>query len=381
MKILWLSEGNTPYDRRFLEKLIERDYKPVFVSYSLAEIIGIEGVKTIHRPFRLWTQFGQLGKRLHLHWFRRKMIVRHLRKLIRKVQPDVLHTGYIREHGYYGALTEFHPVLSMPWGSDVLIKPGKSEYDAKIVRYTLRQADMITCDCELVKKRIIELSDCFPDKIVVFPWGVDLTNCRPLNGHSAIRERLGWQENEIIIHNRQFEPIYGIEYFLYALPTVVKVCPQARVLMLGEGSLEGKFRSMVQELGVEDYLYFAGTVNDRDMVQYLNAADIFVTTSFSDGTSASMLEAMACGLPVVVSDAPVYFEWVEDGINGYIVPRRDSAVLAERLIELLQNLGYRREMGHRNLQIAKERADWERNFGILEGIYEILVRDGKRKGR
>jgi len=379
MKILWLSEGNTVYDRRFLEKLVEKGHEPIFVSYSLEEIVTIQGVETIHKPFTFWTRFGSLGERLHFHWFRTAVIVQHLRKVIRKVRPDVLHTGYIREHGYYGALTGFHPVLSMPWGSDVLIRPDKTEWDAKIVRFTLQEADMITCDCELVKNRIIELAGCPPEKIIVFPWGVDLTNYRPVKGPSVIRERLGWQKNDVLVMNRQFEPVYGIEYFLEALPTVVRACPLVRVLMIGKGSLEGKIRSMVQELGVVDYVHFAGMVDDSGMAQCLNAADIYVTTSLSDGTSACMLEAMACGLPVIVSDAPAYFEWVVDGINGCIVPRRNYTVLAERLIELLQDPMKRRKMGQRNLQIAQERADWERNIDILEGIYQCLLREGREK--
>jgi glycosyltransferase involved in cell wall biosynthesis len=378
-KILYVSEGYNVYDRRFLEKMIERGHEPIFVSYLQGEIVSVKGVKTIHKPFAFWMRFGRLGGPLHFPQFRRALIVQHLCEVIRKGRPDVLHTGYIREHGYYGALTGFHPVLSMPWGSDVLVRPDKTVWDAKIVRFTLQKADMITCDCELVKNRIIELTGCLPNKIVVFPWGVDLTNYRPIKGPSVIRERLGWQEKSVLIMNRQFEPIYGIEYFLDALPIIIRACAEVKVLLIGKGSLEDKLKSMVKELGVADYVYFAGTVDDQDMAQCLNAADIYVTTSLSDGTSACMMEAMACELPVIVSDAPAYFEWVEDGINGYIVPRRNFTVLAERLIELLQNPMKRKKMGQHNLQIARERADWERNFDVLEGIYEVLVRDRAKR--
>jgi len=375
-KILYLSEGYNVYDQRFLNKMVERGHKPLVLSYCSRDILKIDGVKTIHMP-----SLGRFVDRRHFRLLTRICIVNHLRHVIRKFKPDILHSGYIRFHGYYGALSGFHPTLSMPWGSDVLIRPDKTEYDMKILRYTLQYADMITCDCELVKNRIIELTGCPLEKIVVFPWGVDLTIYQPAKGPSSIREQLGWQKSGILIMNRSFEPIYGIEYFFEALPAVFRTCPDARILMIGKGSLEGKFRSMAQEMKLSDKVYFLGAVDDRTMAQCLNAADIYVTTSLSDGTSASMLEAMACGLPVVVSDAPAYFEWVQDGINGYIVPRKNSIMLAERLIELLQNPLLRREMGHYNLRIARERADWERNFDILEGIYEALLRKGRGKGR
>ena len=94
---------------------------------------------------------------------------------------------------------------------------------------------------------------------------------------------------------------------------------------------------------------FSKVIKCPENGQCLNAADVYVTTSLSDGTSVSLLEAISCGLPVVVVDAPAYFEWVEDRINGYIIPRRDSTVLAECLIALLQDPIRLREMGQRNL--------------------------------
>ena len=324
---------------------------------------------------------GSFANRRHCHLLTRICIVNHLRYVIRKFKPHILHSCYIRFHGYYGALSGFHPTLSMPWGSDVLIRPDVTEYDMRIVRNTLRHADMITCDCELVKNRIMERSGCPSEKVVVFSQGIDLKNYRPVEGTSVGRERLGWMGNYILSMNRSFEPIYGIEFFLEALPTIFQACPNARVLMIGKGSLEGKFKSMVQEMKLSDKVYFMGVVDDKTMTQCLNAADIYVTTALSDGTSASMLEAMACGLPVVVSDAPSYFEWVQEGINGYIVTRKNSIALAERLIELLQNPSRCREMGRCNLQIAQERGDQERNFDVLEGIYEALLRNSGKKGK
>jgi len=80
----------------------------------------------------------------------------------------------------------------------------------------------------------------------------------------------------------------------------------------------------------------------------------------------------------VVTDAAANLEWIEDRVNGFIVPKKDSSVLADRLIKLLNNKNLQQEMGRRNLAIAIERADWENNFNILEGIYKDLVSKTKR---
>ena len=79
----------------------------------------------------------------------------------------------------------------------------------------------------------------------------------------------------------------------------------------------------------------------------------------------------------MVTDAAANLEWIEDRVNGFIVPKKDSSVLADRLIKLLNNKNLQQEMGRRNLAIAIERADWEKNFDILEDIYRNLVNNRK----
>ncbi len=312
-----------------------------------------------------------------MHYFPRFLSFQtalHLKKWLKHIQPDILHTGWITDMGFIGALSGFKPILSMPFGSDILIRPYQSISSKWIARFTLRRADMIYCDCELVKNKVIELSRCTPKKIFVLPQsGTDLNIFRPLNTHSLIREKLGWKNKEILIMTRQFEDIYGIDYFIEALPAVIRQRPSVRVILVGAGPMENAYRNKITKLGLDNYIHFAGWVDDRAMAEYLNAANIYVTTSLSDGTSASMLEAMACGLPVVVSDAPVYFEWVEDGVNGFIVPRCDSVTLAKRLIQLIDNKHLQQSMGTRNLKIAQEKADWEKNFDVLENAYNILT--------
>ncbi len=367
MKILWVSEGDSPYDIRFLEKLVERGHELLFLSYKSGDIVKFDGVKTIHVPL-----LGGWSDRRRYHWLKRIYILRHLRKVIREFKPHILHSGYIRFHGYYGALSGFHPTLSMPWGSDILIRPDKSEYDMMMVLHTLQHADMITCDCELVKNRIIEIVGCPPEKIIVFPWGVNHGCFHPSDSGKKIRQKLRWQNKKILIMTRSFRPIYGHDVFISALPDIINHCPETRVIFVGSGPLKELYGNKIEQLGLKDSVFFAGKVHDEKMAEYLNASDIYVTTSHSDGTSASMLEAMACGLPVIVSDAAAYFEWVEDGINGYIMPRGNSKALAERLIELLKDPTLPRKMGKRNLQIAQERADWEKNIDILEEIYMTL---------
>ncbi len=369
MRIAYVSFGHNVYDARFLRKMVEKGHEPTLISYWPHDVsFEMKGVQFVH-----WDPKFPRGVGVVLRHVRPFFWGAHLRTALRRIRPDVLHTGYVQNNGLAGALSGFRPTLLMPWGSDILVHPDQSQYHKAITIFTLRRADMITCDCDLVKRRIIELSGYPEDKIIVFPWGTDLTVFKPSARPSGVRRRLGWTNNKILIMTRNFKEIYGIQYFLAALPEVFRRRPDTRAILLGSGPLEGEYRAQVAQLGIDKFVFFGGRVDERHMASYLNAADIYVSTSLSDGTSASMLEAMACMLPVVVSDAEAYFEWVEDGQNGFIVPRTASAVLAERLLELLDSDALRRRMGVRNLRLARERADWDRNFDKLDGIYATLI--------
>ncbi len=397
MKIAFVASGHHIFDRCFLRKMVERGYKAYLLSFHPNRAqFQMEGVQYFHYYPRI-PRMKSLA------------IAVHLRRLLRRIQPDILHTGVVQSYGFYGALSGFHPTLLMPWGSDILLTPDSSWKTRKITKYTLKRADMITCCAELMKRRIVELAHYPEDRITVFPWGIDLSLFQPKP--SSIRAELGWEDKKVLIMTRNFYSIYGIEFFIEALPRIIKEEPQTRVILVGAGPLESYYRHRIGELELEDCIHFAGYVDESKMSQYLNTADIYVTTSLSDGSSLSLLEAMACGLPVVVSDAPANFEWVEDGVNGYIVPRGDSphlaptiaeflrkptlwysatpwnhdvtvegsSLLAGRIIELLRSPELRQIMGKRNYNIAQERANWERNFDKLEWIYQTLA--SKKKVR
>jgi len=361
MKIAYLSAGINVYDYRFLEKMLERGHKPIMISCWFDQPnFEMNGV-----PFYYYRP----------KYLSKLKIAIFLRSLLREIKPDILHTGYIQTHGFYGALSGFHPRLLMPWGSDVLIEPYQSKTKMEITRYTIKGADMITCDANYVKDKIIALTNYPEKKIVIFPWGVDLNIFQKRD--SNVRKKLGWENNKILIITRKFKPVYGIKYFIEALPTIFNNSSNMRVIFLGSGPLEDDYKRSIRQMGIRDKVFFAGFVNEREMSSYLNAADIYVSTSLSDGTSSSLLEAMACCLPVVVSDLPANSEWVKNNVNGYLVPLRDSEKLGACITKLLACTPLRKKMGTRNLEIAKKRANWDINFSKLENIYETLVKKKK----
>jgi len=389
LRIVYLSDNLTIHDERFLQKLTQRGYDTWLITYyhelSVPEPMQrIDGLHIIHwhnphyaRRFKSDGEYvsiessGWRGQLLAIQglW----QCLQHFRKILAEIRPDIVHAGWVYSSGLIAALSGFRPWLLMPWGSDVQVMPYQSHGRRIVARYVFRQANMITCDCQAVKDNIIRLSGYSADRIVVAPWGIDLHQFRPMNHLNSIRSQLGWEHSKILIVTRQLKSFYGIEYLISAMPLILAAEPEARLLVCGDGPLETMLRNMVRQLHLESMIHFAGFVPNHLLPAYLNAADIYVSPSLEDGSSLCLMEAMACGLPSVVTNIPAVLEWVEHGRNGYVVSKRDVEGLASAVVNMLRDDSSRAKMGEASLATALLHADWDKNFKTVEEIYHHLI--------
>jgi glycosyltransferase involved in cell wall biosynthesis len=240
-----------------------------------------------------------------------------------------------------------------------------------LARLTLRAADGVIVDSEIQRKAVLSMG-CRSSKVYCFPWGIDLDLFRPERTR-GIREELGWLHDKIVVSTRKQLPIYGVEYLVRAMPLVLARMKDVKLLVIGEGPLLEYHKALTKHLGIENQVKFLGNVPNQVLPAFLNAGDVYVSTSFSDGSSASLMEAMACGLPVVVSRIPANEEWVVHGENGFLVKPGDSVTLADCLVKALQDERLRLLMGEANLEVAKKRADWRVNSLVLEKSVSDLL--------
>jgi len=294
--------------------------------------------------------------------------------LLRTLRPSIVVGNWItRDSGLYCALVGYHPFLAVAWGTDILIEARKSRILRILARFTLRAADGVIVDSEIQRRVALSLG-CRSSKIYCFPWGIDLHRFRP-ERTNRIREELGWLHDKIVVSTRNQLRIYGVEYLVRAMPLILARTKDVKLLVIGDGPLLEYHKSLVKHLGIENQVKFLGHVANHLLPPILNAGDVYVSTSFSDGTSISLMEAMACGLPVVVSRIPANEEWVVHGENGFLVKPGDSVTLADSIIRVLQDKRLRLLMGKKNLKIAKGRADWRVNSLVLEKSISDLIGD------
>lgn len=268
------------------------------------------------------------------------------------------------------ALTD-RPLVVTLWGSDMLL------LNIPIIRplfnILLSSADAVVCESSQFKDRLTGLG--FPaGKISVIPNGIDLEMFAARDKLQA-RERLGLAlDKAILLTAGRLEPEKGQKYLLEALPEVFRNDENAVCVLVGDGQSRGELEALGERLGIGRRLIFAGQRDHREMPLWLSAADIFVLPSLSEGNPNIVLEASACGLPVVASGVGGLSEMVRDGVDGLLVPAGDIPALARAVLSLIHDP----ELRQRFSQNARGRAlesqwTWEAQARALKEVYRRVL--------
>jgi glycosyltransferase involved in cell wall biosynthesis len=131
-----------------------------------------------------------------------------------------------------------------------------------------------------------------------------------------------------------------------------------------------------KDLNISSVVKFVGRIPHEKMASLLAQADVYVSTSLSDGTSVSLLEAMGSGAFPVVTDIPANREWIINGENGFLISTSDESILTRKILEAIRNRRLLKEASRKNLKIIEQRADWKTNIGKITDIYEKFSTTG-----
>lgn len=156
-----------------------------------------------------------------------------------------------------------------------------------------------------------------------------------------------------------------------AMAKVIRKCPNVSLLIIGDGPKRMELEELTHKLGLVDKVIFTG--NRRDIPQLLNVLDIVVLSTFYEGTSITLLEAMAAAKPVVASRVGGNPAVVEDGITGFLVPPADSEALAACLLGLLGDKNLRQKMGNSGWQLVNKRFNLRQMTENYEKLYYQIL--------
>jgi N-acetyl-alpha-D-glucosaminyl L-malate synthase BshA len=301
-------------------------------------------------------------------------------KLIRKEKIDVIHSHWLVPQGLVGAICRKYfkvPHIATVHGSDVYLIE-KSKIRNRICSFILHNSDKITANSSYTKNIIQSIDDGAKNKMEVVPMGVDIKNRFKSEDNTNLKEDFGVEC--LILSVGRLIGLKGTKYLIIAMKEVIRKFPTAKLLIVGDGPEKEKLEKLANELNLEDNVIFTGHIKNLDLPKYYSFADVFVTPSITidgqaEGLGVVLLEAMACGTPVIGSNMGGIPDIIKDGYNGFLVPEKSPKDLADKIIELLSNKKMAEEFSVNGLKIVKERFSWEIVTERFYRLYEEILEE------
>ncbi len=252
---------------------------------------------------------------------------------------------------------------------------GFTRFNAKrrlICRLLGRFTDLSLAVSRGVRDYLVSQAGLDPAKIRVVANGVDVAAIDAARPGKAVRRELGLPESSPVIGlvGRLDHWGKGHKELFEAMAPLMERHP-VHALIVGGGRRMDEVKALAASLGLAGEVHFLGP--RRDVPDLLNAMDIFVLPSFSEGVSLALLEAMAAGLPVIATAVGGTPEVVTDSENGLLIPPRDAAALAAALERLLADPAWARQLGENARVHVREHFSLDRLGREINAIYEELV--------
>jgi L-malate glycosyltransferase len=346
-KIAFLAPANSVHTRKWLNGLVSNGRQ--ITLYSQHE--AIDGFNPLIRIVRLPVH-SSLGYFCNAPF---------MRSMLRREGVDLLHVFYASGYGTLGRLVGFHPLVLSVWGSDVYLFPKQSYYKRRVLEKNLKAADFILSTSMDMAN---ETSKYTYKPIQITPFGVDIDLFSP-------RQPTPREKSSIVLGvAKNLEPVYGFDILLKALAILKgRTKPRFCLRIAGEGAEKRHLEELAIQLGISSDIDFQGKIAQSEMPAFYGSLDIFINPSRSESFGVSILEASACGLPVVASDVGGIPEVVMNGETGLLVPSEDSESLAAAILRLSTDAELRASMGSAGRSFVRKKYSIELALLRMNEIY------------
>lgn len=330
----------------------------------MKELLEIENIPCIQLPYPTSPD----GIKKYLAW-------------VRKIKQQKIHIL----HSYFESSDIWGTLLAKLAGIPVIVSSKrdlgflKSKKVLLAYRFINPFITKIIAVSDAVKNQVSIQEKVDLDKIVTIYNGVDIFKFNGATDQFSLRNELklhsSWPVVGVIAN---IKPIKGLEYFIQAAAEIVRQFPYTHFIIVGSGlptpesqNYYRQLQTLISELKLGDNLFFLGKRDD--IPEILSMIDISVLPSLSEGFSNTVIESMAAGKPVVVTDVGGNAEAVEHGKTGYVVPARDVDKLAEAICALLADRNLAHRMGQAGRLRAKQLFSIETMISKIENLYKSLL--------
>jgi len=310
-------------------------------------------------------------KILHISTSRNPLSIYKLYKLLKSRKFDIIHT-----HAYSaGTIGRMSAFLA---GVPVIISHNHSVYDYYNRRYHFVEwflsliTDRVVCVSDIANRFANETQRINARKLITIHNGIDSEYTVLEKRTSGLRKELGIPvDHSVICTIAHLEEHKGVKYLLESASLLLQSRNDVSFLVVGEGRLKEKLKILCADLKIEENVVFAG--ERGDIPEILSLTDIFVLPSLREGLPLTILEAMACGKPVIATNVGGIPEVVKDGVSGILISPKDPEALHSAINELLGDREKLKKMGHNGKRVYSESFDSKTMIGKIEDLYDSLM--------
>lgn len=345
MKIAFVSSGNSIHVKKIANYMVEHGHDiTLFTLPDYNKLLDDfdKRVKIVKLPFS-----GKKGYYLN---------VPKLKKYLKEGNFDLVNSHYVSGFGTLSRLTKFHPLCLAAFGSDVYDYPYKSKSNMRRIIKNLDNADIITSTSNVMENKIREYYKK-DKKIYITPFGVDLNIFYP--------RKKAKDEKFIFGMVKKMEYTYGTDILLQAYKKFKTELPEAKtkIVIYGRGSALEEFKKLASKLKIEKDVEFKGFIANELVPEAFSNMDVACFPSRLESFGVAAVEAMACGIPVIASDASGFTEVIEDGITGTIVQKNDVDAFCQAMKKMYtMNEKQRSNMGNAGIDRVKKLYNFEENM-------------------
>lgn len=320
------------------------------------------------------TFFFKSMKFKHYPQYRTAFLPSNKTKILDRLGVDLIHTHGITTVGLKGlsasrkfkvpVATTYHTMVHeamnyykpVPLPTSIIVSLA-----VRYMRFFLTRSDVVVVPTKPILEELVRIAPRMPYAAVI-PTGIDTRRFSPVSRSSAVREKYGIGDSPLLLYVGRVAFEKSIDRIIMQLPLLNDI--STKLIIAGDGPARGELERLVSSMHLSDRVIFTGFIPDADLPDYYKAADVFVSASKFETQGITMLEAMACGKPVVSINYRAVTDFVINGENGYLYDEYSENIA--RTIEMAMNADTRIS---RNARRTAEKYSKENCARTLSELY------------
>lgn len=355
MRICFLAPADSSHTEKWCRYFVSRGHEVHVVSFTGGNLPGVH-LHVVNTNAR--AEGSDMQKLLYL------TKAGEVRKLVRKISPDIVNVHYATSYGTVAALAGLKNYVLSVWGSDIFDFPNHSVLHRQLLKFSLSRAAHLFSTSQAMAD---EASNYTSKHFDITPFGVDMTRFSP------DRRSREWNASEFVLGTvKGLAPAYGIDTFLRAVHIVVQQYPEipVRVRIAGSGPCEEEYHRLAESLGLRDRVEWLGHISQEKAAEEWANMDTAVICSNHESFGVAAVEAQACGCPVIISDIPGLMEATKPNETSIVVPRKNAEAIADTIIDLYRHPEQRLAMGKAGEKYVREHYEIEQCFDHIEALLD-----------